>query len=360
MYSTSKPSIEELGFNLFREFVFYNDVLRPKVLNGACHLLSSDRRSASDLEFDPKLFREAVSMLHTLSVYTNSFEPILLGESQNFFRAWALSRIPVLSLAEYVHECHALFKSEVTRCDSFALDETTKKDLVDQMEAFLIVDQEARLVRVDEVAELMDENNLDALQGLYRLLQRKGLGEKLRPAFEAYINTQGESIIFDEQRESEMVVRLVQFKTKLDTILEFSFHKNQGIGHGLREAFESFINKTKKTSMTWGTDNDKPGEMIAKYVDLILRGGSKAIPHSLTSISTAVLIPNEDDFEGNDGEDSQINRQLDQVLDMFRFVHGKAVFEAFYKKDLAKRLLMSRSASANAEKSMLTRLKSGK
>jgi cullin 4 len=41
-------------------------------------------------------------------------------------------------------------------------------------------------------------------------------------------------------------------------------------------------------------------------------------------------------------------------------VHGKAVFEAFYKKDLAKRLLMNRSASADAEKSMLDRLKNGK
>ena len=36
---------------------------------------------------------------------------------------------------------------------------------------------------------------------------------------------------------------------------------------------------------------------------------------------------------------------------------GKDVFEAFYKKDLAKRLLLGRSASADAEKGMLTKLK---
>jgi cullin-4 len=35
------------------------------------------------------------------------------------------------------------------------------------------------------------------------------------------------------------------------------------------------------------------------------------------------------------------------------------VFEAFYKKDLARRLLMGRSASADAERSMLSRLKTG-
>ena len=38
---------------------------------------------------------------------------------------------------------------------------------------------------------------------------------------------------------------------------------------------------------------------------------------------------------------------------------GKDVFEAFYKKDLAKRLLHGRSASVDAEKSMLTKLKTG-
>jgi cullin-4 len=47
-------------------------------------------------------------------------------------------------------------------------------------------------------------------------------------------------------------------------------------------------------------------------------------------------------------------------LILFRFIHGKDVFEAFYKKDLAKRLLVGKSASVDAEKSMLLKLKQGK
>jgi cullin-4 len=42
---------------------------------------------------------------------------------------------------------------------------------------------------------------------------------------------------------------------------------------------------------------------------------------------------------------------------IFRFIHGKDVFEAFYKKDLAKRLLVGKSASVDSEKSMLSKLK---
>lgn len=41
------------------------------------------------------------------------------------------------------------------------------------------------------------------------------------------------------------------------------------------------------------------------------------------------------------------------------FSTGKDVFEAFYKKDLAKRLLVGKSASVDAEKSMLSKLKHG-
>lgn len=38
-------------------------------------------------------------------------------------------------------------------------------------------------------------------------------------------------------------------------------------------------------------------------------------------------------------------------------MQGKDVFEAFYKKDLAKRLLLGKSASIDAEKSMIGKLK---
>ncbi len=38
---------------------------------------------------------------------------------------------------------------------------------------------------------------------------------------------------------------------------------------------------------------------------------------------------------------------------------GKDVFEAFYKKDLAKRLLLNKSASVDSEKALIAKLKVG-
>jgi cullin 4 len=198
------------------------------------------------------------------------------------------------------------------------------------------------------------------LEQLYSLLERRRLGVKLRPAFERWIDDTGTGVVFDDKEQESMVIKLLCLKKQLDTIWRVSFHRNEELGHALRESFETFINKSKKTSATWNTDNSKPGEMIAKYVDMLLRGGAKAIPAQLSSIASKQATTDEDDNEDIVfDEDTEVNNQLDQVLDLFRFVHGKAVFEAFYKKDLARRLLMGRSASADAERSMLARLKTG-
>ncbi|XP_048369768.1 cullin-4B [Sphaerodactylus townsendi] len=71
----------------------------------------------------------------------------------------------------------------------------------------------------------------------------------------------------------------------------------------------------------------------AKYVDSKLRAGNK------------------------EATDEELEKMLDKIMIIFRFIYGKDVFEAFYKKDLAKRLLVGKSASVDAEKSMLSKLK---
>jgi len=48
---------------------------------------------------------------------------------------------------------------------------------------------------------------------------------------------------------------------------------------------------------------------------------------------------------------------LDKTMTIFRYIDGKDMFEAFYKKDLSKRLLFGKSASIDAEKSIISKLK---
>src|SRR5277367_407159 len=133
------------------------------------------------------------------------------------------------------------------------------------------------------------------------------------------------------ERDEEMITSLLTFKSHLDNILVQSFHSDDLFSQTLRESFEWFINRRR----------DKPAEYIAKYLDNILRKGDKGLSAPGESASHT------------------LEEEMDRALVLFRFVHGKDVFEAFYKKDLAKRLLLAKSASADAERSMLAKLKNG-
>ncbi|KAF2260157.1 Cullin-domain-containing protein [Lojkania enalia] len=350
-----QQSLHDISVDLFRSIIFEHQRLNPRIIDGACDLIAIDREG-KDLDRD--MFEKTVKMFHEMQVYSKYFEPRMLELSQKYILVWANTSSEEKSLAEYVKSARALMESEIDRVEMFRLDGSTKRDLLTLLEDHLISRKESRLVNQDEIAGLLEDNAVEDLELLYNLLERRRLGVKLRPAFTKWIEDTGTAIVFDEKEQDNMVVNLLTLKRQLDIVWKKSFHRDSDLGHGLRESFEAFMNKTKKSSTTWNTDNSKPGEMIAKYVDMLLRGGAKAIPAQLTRKAEKPAVAEEEDNEDIVfDEDTEVNNQLDQVLDLFRFVHGKAVFEAFYKKDLARRLLMGRSASADAERSMLARLK---
>ena len=55
--------------------------------------------------------------------------------------------------------------------------------------------------------------------------------------------------------------------------------------------------------------------------------------------------------------DAETEAVLDRVMGLFRYLSSKDTFERFYKNKLAKRLLLSKSASDDVERSMLNKLK---
>lgn len=359
LHSSQQQSINEMGTAEFRNHAFKDSTDRAKILQGACDLVSAERKDSQIAEYK-NLLSEAIRMFRALSVYTKHFEPKLMSESEQYYCSWTERFVASTDLAGYVEKCETLISQELGRCDALSLDQTTRKALETYLEDILIDQRQDRLLAVDDVGALLGRDRTHTSQQLFSLLQRRYLGEKLRPAFEAFIIKHGSEIVFDEEREQEMVSRLLEFKGKIDLLWRDSFQRHDGLGHTLRKAFESFINKSKRSNMTWGTDNPKPGEMIAKYVDTVLKGGTKAIRTSGVEEMEAPKLAGENRGGSSEDEEVGIGKSLDQVLDLFRFVHGKAVFEAFYKRDLARRLLLGRSASSDAEKSMLTRLKSGK
>ncbi|KAH8889390.1 Cullin-domain-containing protein [Thozetella sp. PMI_491] len=136
-----------------------------------------------------------------------------------------------------------------------------------------------------------------------------------------------------------------------------AFEGDDNLMHGLRDAFANFINSGDINSK-WNTGTSKVGEMIAKYMDMLLRGGLKLLPPSLLSDHKDRAQAEKSGEASTSDEDAELDRQLDAAVALFRFIEGKDVFEAFYKKDLSRRLLMGRSASQDAEQRTISKLKS--
>jgi cullin-4 len=335
--------IREMGLIQFRSYVFADAILKPKILEGTYNLIAADRAGSVP---DSDLLRDVMELLHNLDVYGSDFEPAFIAHTKQFLLAWSQDEAAG-SLETYVKHSHRLIENELERCEMFAFNRSTKIKLSELLDQTLVTNKKDLLTNEADVIGLLRAGDKPVLKQLIGLLDRRGAGLELKSAFKNYIIQEGEAIVFDQEKESDMVVHLLQFKQKVDDIWANAFGSNEDLGHALREAFATFMNTGKKMESTGDTDNPKSGEMIAKYVDRLLKGGYK-------------LPPGRNPEEVNlISDDAELDRQLDQVLDLFRFVQGKAVFEAFYKNDLARRLLMKRSASNDAEKSMLARLKNG-
>ncbi|KAM9576260.1 LOW QUALITY PROTEIN: cullin-4B-like [Trichechus inunguis] len=174
------------------------------------------------------------------------------------------------------------------------------------------------------LSHLLDENRIQDLSLLYQLLSRVECGvQVLLQHWIEYIKKFGSTIVVNPEKDKTMVQELLDFKDKMDFIIDTSFMKNETFIVAMKEAFETFINKRP----------NKPAELLAKYADSKLRAGNK------------------------EATDEELEELLEKIIIIFRFIYGKDVFEAFYKKDLAKRLLLGKTASIDAEKSVLSKLK---
>ncbi|KAK6512171.1 hypothetical protein TWF481_001062 [Arthrobotrys musiformis] len=345
-----REQIWDMGLQLFNTHIVSDTKFRGRFLGGTLRLYENERKGAADLD-NTNLLMASIRILSNLGLYSNLFEPRFIDVSEGYYRLLAEEEADNDDVARYARQCALQIQNEIQRVEKFNLETSTKKELIEIIEKEMIEYHLPDLTDASGIRSLILNNDVESLAVVYSVINRRqnlDAGAKLRPIWSKYIKEKGAAIVADSE-STDMVPALLSLKNSLEGILKNSFDKNVDLGHSLRESFETFINEQRKGAGY--KQNARPSEMIAKYMDLLLREGIKAISRNSAA-------PEEDEqMMGMGDEDALLGNQLDQALDLFRFIHGKDVFEAFYKKDLARRLLMQRSASADAEKAMLSKLK---
>ncbi|XP_055500688.1 cullin-4A-like [Leucoraja erinacea] len=319
LQSSMLPSIWDIGLELFRTHIINDKTVQNKTIDGILLLIEKERNGEA---VDRSLIRSLLSMLSDLQVYQESFEQRFLEETNCLYAAEGQRLMQEREVPEYLHHVNKRLEEEADRVITY-LDQSTQKWLVASVEKQLLGEHLTAILQKG-LNHLLDENRVADLTLLYQLFSRvKGGLQVLLQHWNEYIKTFGTTIVVNPEKDKTMVEELLDFKDKVDHIIEVCFLKNEKFINTMKEAFETYINKRP----------NKPAELIAKYVDSKLRAGNK------------------------EATDEELERMLDKIMIIFRFIHGKDVFEAFYKKDLAKRLLVGKSASVDAEKSMLSKLK---
>jgi len=360
---SQKTGVESIGSKSF-------DAARL-ASQGALLLIAKERSGES--KDSRGLLRRATRAFAALGVYASKFEPMFLEQTAFFYAREGDDLSVALTPFEYGAHCETRLREELNLCDD-ALDASTKK-LCARVVAKHLVEKHLQRMLDEGFTKAFKENRVGDIARFFQLAKRCGGGkaggghetiskpnhgsqreaplsststdasnsstkfvDAVRRAFGVSLRSLGTEIVKDEQREKDMVMRLLTLKSLADDAVHRAFESGETFVATSREAFEHFVNQR----------GNKPPELIAKFVDSKLRASSaKAAGTSENDSSAFVAIDH----------DLETEKALDGALSLFRHVQGKDAFEAFYKRDLAKRLLLGKSASVDAEKSFIGKLK---
>ena len=343
-------SLNDVGLMVFRDSV-YED-LKKKAREAVLKQVESERDGE---QVDFGLLRDVLAIyqevgMGSLESYNSDFEEYLLTDTGNYFRRKAATWIEEDSTPEYLAKAEESLRAEEGRVERY-LHVDTKPKLLREAETQLLAEHQVRLLEKENsgCAALLRDDKKEDLARMYRLFGRipKGL-EPMADMFRKHVESEGlklvgqagEAVEAKKERkgaaakaeasgaspEHTFIREVISLHdTYMDYVKECFggaslFHK------ALKEAFEAFCNKQVAGASA--------AELMASFCDTLLKKGG-----------------------GERLSEEDLDAVLDKVVKLLAYVSDKDLFSEFYRKRLARRLLSGLSASEDAEKGVLTRLK---
>ncbi|KAI0482248.1 Cullin [Xylariaceae sp. FL0804] len=269
----------------------------------------------------------------TLDIYRYHFEAPFLTATEKFYQAESKQFVSENSVVEYMKKAEARLNEEEERVKMY-LHNDIAVPLKKTLNKALIADHSG-LLR-EEFQLLLDNDREEDMQRMYNLLFRitEGL-DPLRTKFEAHVMNAGLAAVAKVASDAEKlepkvyVEALLETHTQYQGLVKRAFTDDPDFTRSLDNACREFVNRNEICK----SGSSKSPELLAKYTDVLLRKSGTGV------------------------EEAELDARLTQIMTVFKYIEDKDVFQKFYSRMLARRLVHSNSSSDDAETSMISKLK---
>jgi cullin 1 len=341
-YYVKLQSVEPLhnrGYSIFHQLVF--ETCKKDARSALLRVVNQERQGE---HIDQDLVKGVMDMfidlgLGNLNVYTTEFEEALLPASSDYFVRLAAGWLTEDSFPEYLEKAEGALNAEEQRVTSYLHRSTQPKLKHVVIQALLAQPQTQLLDKETGVVYLLDNDKREDLARMHRLfsLVDNGLAP-ISQAFRQYVTDRGSKIVDERVEQAKamasksealgdptFVQMLLDLHDRFKGIVQECFSQDSLFQKSLKEAFEVFINRDiGKFSFA---------ALMSAFCDRILKKSGDRL------------------------SDEQVESLLTKMVELFSFLSDKDLFVEIYRNQLSKRLLYETSASEDAEKSMIAKLK---
>eukprot|EP00794_Sanderia_malayensis_P003681 gene3681-4198_t len=264
-----------------------------------------------------------------LKLYQDTFESNLLVETSEYYQKEATQLLEYCDCSQYMQKVDARLEEENMRARKYL--HTSSYDKLKNVCQEKLVKDQLQLLQ-SECPEMIHKERLTDLSRMYKLLKpiSEGLDLMLKE-FEEYIVSTGLAKVkafYSENGTGQFVDALLELHKKYSEMVETTFNKDQLFFGARDKACTKIVNHKAGLKMQC-----KSPEMLARYCDSLLKKSTKHLT------------------------EMEIDDKLTNVIVIFKYIDDKDIFQKFYSKLLAKRLVHNLSVSMDSEEGMINRLK---
>eukprot|EP00747_Dinoflagellata_sp_TGD_P103439 gnl/TRDRNA2_/TRDRNA2_168962_c0_seq1.p1 gnl/TRDRNA2_/TRDRNA2_168962_c0~~gnl/TRDRNA2_/TRDRNA2_168962_c0_seq1.p1 ORF type:complete len:753 (-),score=178.87 gnl/TRDRNA2_/TRDRNA2_168962_c0_seq1:182-2440(-) len=340
-YYVKLQSVEPLhnrGCSIFHQLVF--EEVKKDTRTALLKVINLERQGEY---IDHDLVKGIIEMfidlgIGNLNVYTTEFEEAFLPASSDYFVRQASGWLSEDSFPEYLRKAEAVLDAENNRVNQYLHRSTQPKLKHVVIQALLAQPQSQLLEKETGVVYLLDNDKREDLARMHRMfsLVDNGLAP-IATSFRQYVTDKG-NIIVDERIEQlksasktealgdpSFIQTLLDLHDRFKGVVSECFSQDSLFQKSLKEAFEVFINRD--------IGRYSFAALMSSFCDRILKKSGERL------------------------SDDQVELLLTKMVELFSFLSDKDLFAEIYRNQLSKRLLYETSASEDAEKSMIAKLK---